>query len=173
MNKPQVNLIWAQNAQNYIGKDGGIPWRLSADMARFKELTMGHTVIMGRKTWDSLPEKFRPLPGRKNIVISRDPSPLARACASDVGFTNSFEAALEHVPDGQIAWVIGGKEIYDLAMPLADKIYVTAVDDFTIGDVEAPDASHFKDFDNVESGFFPPDTSQDNFWEVWGRKVPA
>ncbi len=66
-----VGLIWAQSTSGVIGRAGGIPWRLPEDMARFKELTMGHTVVMGRRTWESLPPKVRPLPGRRNVVVTR------------------------------------------------------------------------------------------------------
>jgi hypothetical protein len=66
-----VGLIWAQSTSGVIGRDGGIPWHVPEDLARFKELTLGHTVVMGRRTWESLPARFRPLPGRRNVVVSR------------------------------------------------------------------------------------------------------
>ncbi|PRC48787.1 dihydrofolate reductase, partial [Mycobacterium sp. ITM-2017-0098] len=66
-----LGMIWAQSSSGVIGRDNGIPWRVPEDMARFKEITMGHTVIMGRLTWESLPAKFRPLPGRRNVVVTR------------------------------------------------------------------------------------------------------
>jgi dihydrofolate reductase len=67
-----VGLIWAQSTSGVIGRDGTIPWHLPEDLARFKTLTMGHTVVMGRRTWDSLPARFRPLPGRRNVVLTRN-----------------------------------------------------------------------------------------------------
>ncbi|MCE9515007.1 MAG: dihydrofolate reductase, partial [Mycobacterium sp.] len=106
-----VGLIWAQSTSGVIGRDGGIPWRLPEDLARFKELTMGHTVVMGRRTWESLPRSVRPLPGRRNIVITRDPD--YRADGADV--VTSIEAALAEPQ----TWVIGGSEIYHLALPAA------------------------------------------------------
>jgi dihydrofolate reductase len=72
-----VGLIWAQSTSGVIGRDGGIPWRLPEDQARFKELTMGHTVVMGRLTWESLPAKVRPLPGRRNVVVTRQADYMA------------------------------------------------------------------------------------------------
>ena len=72
-----VGLIWAQSTSGVIGRDGTIPWSLPEDMAHFKRLTMGHTVVMGRRTWESLPVRFRPLPGRRNVVVSRNPDYLA------------------------------------------------------------------------------------------------
>ena len=95
-----VALIWAQSASGVIGRDGGIPWRVPEDMARFKELTMGHTVVMGRRTWESLPPRFRPLPGRRNVVVTRDAD--YRADGADVVTTID-----EAVRDPR-TWVIGG-----------------------------------------------------------------
>lgn len=115
----RLNLIWAQSSSGVIGRDNAIPWRVPEDMARFKELTMGHTVIMGRMTWESLPAKFRPLPGRRNVVISRQAGYLA--AGAEVVRTLQ-DAPLED------AWVIGGSQIYGLAMPLATRCEVTEVD---------------------------------------------
>jgi dihydrofolate reductase len=114
-----LNLIWAQSTSGVIGRDNGIPWRVPEDMARFKDLTMDHTVIMGRVTWESLPAKFRPLPGRRNVVVSRQPGYPADG-AEVVG-------SLEDAPLDD-AWVIGGSQIYGLALPLATRCEVTEVD---------------------------------------------
>ena len=114
-----LGLIWAQSTSGVIGRDNAIPWRVPEDMARFKELTMDHTVIMGRMTWESLPAKFRPLPGRRNVVVSRQAGYPA-AGAEVVG-------ALEDAPLDD-AWVIGGSQIYGLALPLATRCEVTEVD---------------------------------------------
>lgn len=123
-------LIWAQSTSGVIGRDGSIPWQLPEDMAHFKELTMGHTVLMGRRTWDSLPPKFRPLPGRRNIVLTRNPH--FRADGAEV--ITALDEALA-VPD---AWVIGGSEIYHLALPAATRCEVTEVDiDLHIDDDDA------------------------------------
>ncbi len=125
-----VRLIWAQSSSGVIGRDGGIPWRLPEDMARFKDLTMGHTVVMGRRTWESLPPRFRPLPGRRNVVLTRNPR--YRAEGADV--VVSVEEALA----GPDTWVIGGSEIYHLAMPAATRCEVTEVDiDLCAGDGDA------------------------------------
>ncbi len=125
-----VALIWAQSTSGVIGRDGAIPWRLPEDMARFKDLTMGHAVVMGRRTWDSLPPKFRPLPGRRNIVLTRNPH--FQADGAEV--ITSVDDALA-VPD---AWVIGGSEIYHLALPAATRCEVTEVDvDLHIDDDDA------------------------------------
>lgn len=114
-----VGLIWAQSTSGVIGRDGGIPWQLPEDLARFKRLTMGHTVVMGRRTWESLPVRFRPLPGRRNIVVTRNPE--YQAPGADV--VTDIHAALSE-PD---TWVIGGAEIYHLALPAATRCEVTEV----------------------------------------------
>ena len=114
-----VALIWAQSTSGVIGREGGIPWHLPEDLVRFKELTMGHTVVMGRRTWESLPQRFRPLPGRRNIVVSRNPGYQAPG-AEVVG-------SIEEAP-GQQTWVIGGAEIYHLALPRATRCEVTEVE---------------------------------------------
>ncbi|WP_431232669.1 dihydrofolate reductase [Mycolicibacterium psychrotolerans] len=124
-----IGLIWAQSTSGVIGRDGGIPWRLPEDLARFKELTMGHTVVMGRRTWDSLPGSVRPLPGRKNVVLTRQADYMADG-ATVVG-------ALDDVSDDDL-WVIGGSEVYHLALPAANRCEVTEVEiDLRIEDEDA------------------------------------
>ena len=115
-----VGLIWAQSTSGVIGRDGGIPWRLPEDQARFKELTMGHTVVMGRLTWESLPAKVRPLPGRRNVVLTRQ----AEYMADGAEVVTTLEDALT---DDEI-WVIGGEQIYAVALPLATRCEVTEVE---------------------------------------------
>lgn len=110
-----------------IGKANSLLWRLPEDLKRFRSLTMGHPVVMGRKTWESLPEKFRPLPGRTNIVVTRDSSYLAPGAM----VVHTMEEALELAKksDGsEEIFIIGGAELYKAALPLADRIYATVVD---------------------------------------------
>jgi len=114
-----VGLIWAQSTSGVIGRDGAIPWHLPEDLARFKTLTMGHTVVMGRRTWDSLPERFRPLPGRRNVVLTRNRD-FAAPGADVVG---SIDDAID-----EQTWVIGGSEIYHLALSAATRCEVTEVE---------------------------------------------
>lgn len=114
-----ITLVVAATRNGVIGKGGTIPWRLPEDMKRFKTLTLGHTVVMGRKTWDSLPPKNRPLPGRRNIVVTRDPNWGAEGAKA-----TTLEAALQGADD---IFVIGGGEIYRAALPLADRIELTEV----------------------------------------------
>jgi dihydrofolate reductase len=115
-----VGLIWAQSTSGVIGRDGGIPWRLPEDQARFKELTMGHTVVMGRLTWESLPAKVRPLPGRRNVVVTRQADYMADR--ADVVTT------LDDALTDDETWVIGGEQIYALALPLATRCEVTEIE---------------------------------------------
>ena len=114
-----LGLIWAQSTSGVIGRDNGIPWRLPEDLARFKELTMGHTVVMGRLTWESLPAKVRPLPGRKNVVVTRQAEYVADGAVVVDGLDNALD-------DG--SWVIGGAQIYALAVPIATRCEVTEVE---------------------------------------------
>lgn len=117
-----TGLIWAQSNTGVIGRDGGIPWHLPEDLAHFKRLTVGHTVVMGRGTWESLPARVRPLPGRDNVVVSRDPG--YRADGARV--VTDLAVALGEQPDR--VWVIGGGQIYALALPHATRCEVTEVD---------------------------------------------
>src|SRR4051794_35136615 len=128
-----LGLIFARARNGVIGKAGGLPWQLPEDMAHFKQVTMGCPVIMGRKTWDSLPQRFRPLPGRMNIVITRQPD------WNELGATRaaSLPEALA-MCHGQVrAWVIGGAEIFAQALPLAVTAEVTEIDADVEGDVFA------------------------------------
>ena len=128
-----VSLIWAQSTSGVIGRAGGIPWQLPEDLIRFKALTMGHTVVMGRRTWESLPPKFRPLPGRRNVVLTQQTG----FTADGATVVRSLDEALTD-PD---TWVVGGEQIYTLAMPEASRCEVTEVDidlPRDDGDVVAP-----------------------------------
>jgi dihydrofolate reductase len=115
----EIVLVVAIADNGVIGKDGGIPWHISEDMKRFKALTMGHTIVMGRKTWDSLPKK--PLPGRVNVVVTRQKDWHAEGAvtASSLGQATSGTSGT--------VMVIGGAEIYERALPLASRIELTEV----------------------------------------------
>jgi len=132
-----VSLIVAASRNGVIGMGGALPWRISADMKRFKRLTMGHPCIMGRKTWDSLPNK--PLPGRTNIVVTRNKAFAAEGAKA----ADSFEAALEiaRQEDPAEIMVIGGEAIYAEALPYANRIYFTEVGRHFEGDAFFPRAN--------------------------------
>ncbi|MFC5384331.1 dihydrofolate reductase [Arcanobacterium hippocoleae] len=120
-------MIWAQGHNRIIGKNGALPWHLPADLALFKQVTAGNPVLMGRKTWDSLPPKVRPLPQRVNYVLTRDPN--FHAAGAVVG--NQLEKLLSRAgsenPD-KILWVMGGAQIYAQTLAYADVLLVTDVD---------------------------------------------
>jgi dihydrofolate reductase len=129
-----INLIFARAANGVIGKDNAMPWHLPEDMAHFKQLTLGCPVLMGRKTWDSLPQKFRPLPGRTNIVVTRQNDWSAQGAQRAA----SLEEALQLAAPAPDVWVIGGAQIYAQAEPLASCIEVTAIAQDFEGDAFAP-----------------------------------
>lgn len=121
--KPQVNLIAAVCANGAIGRGGDLLYHISEDLRRFKSLTMGCPIIMGRKTFESFPKG--PLPGRRNIVISRNP--LYSPAGAEV--YDSPEAALAACADAEKVFIIGGGEIYRQFMPLADRLLLTEIDE--------------------------------------------
>ncbi|RZJ59325.1 MAG: dihydrofolate reductase [Acidovorax sp.] len=129
-----LHLIYARAANGVIGKDNALPWHLPEDMAHFKQLTQGCPVVMGRKTWDSLPPRFRPLPGRTNIVVTRQGDWQAQGAHR----AGSLQEALAQCNAGQTVWVIGGAQIYAEALPLADRLEVTEIDRDFEGDAYAP-----------------------------------
>jgi dihydrofolate reductase len=133
-----INLIWAQARNRVIGNDGTMPWHLPEDLAHLKRTTLGCPVIMGRKTWDSIPAKFRPLPGRTNIVLTRQTDWQASGAQRA---SNLREALLfcDQLPVQPTAiWVIGGAQIYAQALPLAHTVVVTEIDAEFAGDAFAP-----------------------------------
>ncbi|MBO3087512.1 dihydrofolate reductase [Cellulomonas dongxiuzhuiae] len=126
-----IGLVWAQTPAGVIGDGGTIPWHVPEDMAHFREVTAGGTVVMGRATWESLPERFRPLPGRRNVVLSRDPAYDAPGAT----VVTDLDAALAAAPD---VWVIGGGAVYAATIDRADRLEVTVVDLDVPGDTRAP-----------------------------------
>jgi dihydrofolate reductase len=130
----RIALIYARARNGTIGKDGKLPWRIPEDMQHFKALTMGWPVVMGRKTWDSLPPKFRPLEGRRNIVITRQAGWRAEGAER----AGSLGEALALCEGAEQVWIGGGAEIYAQALPLAHVAEVTEVDIEVEGDAFAP-----------------------------------
>jgi dihydrofolate reductase len=130
----KVTLVAAVARGGVIGRDGAVPWHLPEDMARFRALTMGHPVVMGRRTWDSLPDRFRPLPGRRNVVVTRNPDWQAEG-AERAGSLDDARRLLEGVPQ---VFVIGGASLYEDALPLADELELTEIDLDVDGDTWFP-----------------------------------
>ena len=130
----KLKLILARAANGVIGRNNTLPWHLPEDMAHFKRLTMGCPVIMGRKTWESLPPKFRPLPGRLNIVLTRQADWQAEGARR----ADSLAQAMALCPPDSVAWVIGGAEVYAQALPLANEAEITEIEAAYEGDAFAP-----------------------------------
>ena len=148
-----ISLIVAASTNNVIGNDGELPWRLSDDLKRFKAVTMGKPIVMGRKTFESI---GRPLPGRQNIVISRQDGFAADGC--DV--VQSIEEAVEVAAAAEEIMVIGGSQIYAAFLPLADRIYLTRVHAEVEGDAFFPSLDESKWRDSA-SRIYEVDESND------------
>lgn len=144
-----ISIIAAVARNGVIGKGNRLLWHLPEDMRHFRETTRGKPVIMGRKTWESLPDSFRPLPGRLNIVVSRNPSYQSPEALR----ASTLDEAISKAGHAEELFVIGGAELYRLAMPLADRLYLTEID---------------QDFDG--DAFFPGISAGD--WREVSRKMP-
>ena len=169
-------MIWAQTQDGVIGLDGGMPWHVPEDLAHFRELTLGHPVVMGRKTWESFPASVRPLPGRTNIVVSRrqtSAEQMREAGAAVVpGFREGLDAALES--DGlDLIWVIGGSTLFDQALDVATLAEVTVLemDEDVEGDTFAPvlDGSWRRTFVEPDTGWHESRTGARSRFERWER----
>ena len=128
-------IVAMSEKKRIIGLDGDMPWKLSADLKRFKKITTGHTVVMGRKTWESIPAKFRPLPNRKNIVLTRQPGYIDKV-PEGVGIASSLEEAVathRALSQSPVAekwgdlFLIGGTSVFEAGLQLAERIYLTEV----------------------------------------------
>ncbi|NMN00072.1 diacylglycerol kinase [Bifidobacterium sp. DSM 109958] len=150
-----VNLIWAEASDGEgrpgaIGYEGGMPWHLAEDMRHFKELTISHPVIMGRRTWESLDAKHRPLRNRDNIVVSHNPRYVAPGATVVDSLDDALDLARqEAIPDDGLdrseIWVIGGAQLFREALPLANKAYVTLLRGTVNADAYAPDIAALVD----------------------------
>lgn len=164
--RPTVGLIWAQAHDRVIGADGGMPWHVPEDLAHFRAVTLGHPVIMGRRTWESFPARFRPLPGRRNIVLTRDhewsaegaevvhdpdaalalaASPPSAASVPSAASDPAAASAETPTPRAHVTstppvltWVIGGGELYARFLDRADVLEITELDVDVDGDTRAP-----------------------------------
>ena len=134
----KLKLIYARAANGVIGMNNQMPWHLPEDLAHFKRTTLGCPVLMGRKTWESIPAKFRPLPGRANLVITRQPNWQAEGAHVVHSLEEGLTLALAHCPEGKDLWVMGGAEIYAQAASIAEEAVVTEIDADYEGDAFAP-----------------------------------
>jgi dihydrofolate reductase len=141
MTQPAISMIVARSRNHVIGRDNQMPWKISADLQFFKRVTMGYPVIMGRKTWESI---GRPLPGRRNIVISRNPD----FQMSGAELAGSLDEALDRLSESPRVFVIGGEQLFNQAFPKADKLYLTEIDLVIEGGdtfFEVPDSSAWQE----------------------------
>ncbi|MEW6513730.1 MAG: dihydrofolate reductase [Pseudomonadota bacterium] len=129
-----IILIAAVAKNGVIGKDNALPWHLPEDLKHFKALTTGHAVLMGRKTWESLPPKFRPLPNRQNYVLTRDPNYVAPGAT----VVHSLDEAMKVGAGGTALFVIGGAELYTHMLPHAQQLELTEIDAAFEGDAHFP-----------------------------------
>ncbi len=127
-----LGLIWAQAANGVIGRDGALPWHLPEDLAHFRAVTLGSTAVMGRRTWESVPQRFRPLPGRRNVVLTRRTGWAADGAEVAASLDDALALAVGDV------WVIGGASVYAAAIERADVLEVTEVAGAVDGDTLAP-----------------------------------
>jgi dihydrofolate reductase len=131
MQRPKVAAIVAMDEARVIGRNGTLPWDVPEDLAYFRRTTAGHVVLMGRKTWESLPDSVRPLPGRTNIVVSRRapaeldlPEGVLRAASPEEGLSLATQAAMSQ---SKHVWVIGGAELYSALLPMCDEVHLTVI----------------------------------------------
>ncbi|MBX3605813.1 MAG: dihydrofolate reductase [Piscinibacter sp.] len=135
MSRPILAVIAAVARNGGIGHAGGLVWQESEDQKHFRRVTMGCPVIMGRKTWDSLPDRFRPLPGRRNVVVTHQPDWQAAGAEP----APSLDEALRRCREAPLVFVIGGAQLYALALPRADELVLTEIDADLPADVHFPD----------------------------------
>jgi len=137
----RIGLIWAQARDGVIGAQGGMPWHVPEDLAHFKALTLGSPVVMGRRTWESFPDRFRPLPGRRNIVVTSHDD-LGDGAEIVRGLDDGIALAAAGGPEW--VWVIGGGQIFRAAIARADRLEVTELDVAVAGDTTAPDIAGWR-----------------------------
>jgi dihydrofolate reductase len=165
----KISIVVAMAENRAIGKNGDLLWHLPRDMKRFKEITMGHSVVMGRKTYESIPEKFRPLPGRTNIVISSSAKAF-NGCLMAKSLNEAIETA--RLKGEQELMIIGGGSIYEQALPLADKLYLTIVHENFDADTFFPELS-VQDWIEVSKESIPTDEKNQYAMTFtdWERKI--
>jgi dihydrofolate reductase len=134
----RLSLVAAVARHGVIGRNDAIPWQIPEDLARFRALTTGHPVVMGRRTWDSLPDPFRPLPGRRNVVVTRNPGWQADGAER----AGSLDDAVRLLSGAPSVFVIGGAQLYATALPIADELLLTGIDLDVQGDTFFPPFDH-------------------------------
>ena len=160
-----ISLIAAMGGNRVIGNNNSMPWRLPKDLAYFKKLTLGNTVVMGRKTFESI---GKPLAGRKNIILTRDKGYTREGCL----VVHSIEEALKEIKDEQESFIIGGGEIYSIFLPYANKLYITYIDHEFQGDTYFPEIDYGEwEVISRTPGEKNRDNSYSYYFEVYERKT--
>ena len=167
----KMAMIVAMDEDGFIGRGNQLPWKLASDMARFKVLTEGdgfNSVIMGRKTWDSLPDAFRPLPERVNIVMSRDTKWQTKGAETELYIGRAIELAYAEGSDE--CWVIGGAQVYDMFLERVDEIHLTTVHTSGSGEVNFPewDRGEWSE-EVVERAESDENNEHDSTYSIWTR----
>ena len=167
----KMAMIVAMDEDGFIGRGNQLPWKLASDMARFKVLTEGdgfNSVIMGRKTWDSLPDAFRPLPERVNIVMSRDTKWQTKGAETALYIGRAIELAYAEGSDE--CWVIGGAQVYEMFLERVDEIHLTTVHTSGSGEVKFPewDRGEWSE-EGVERAESDENNEHDSTYSIWTR----
>jgi len=161
-----INIIVATSTNFVIGKNNELPWNLPKDMKYFKDITNGHSILMGRKCWESIPEKLRPLPNRKNYVLTRNSDYIANGAT----ITNNLYDILEkYKSNDEKLFIIGGSELYKEAFKHSDKLYLTQIHANIDGDVYL-DGLVFKDWKYVHGGDLLEENGLKFRFEIYDRK---
>jgi len=167
----KVAMIVAMDEDGFIGRGNRLPWRLASDMARFKALTEGdgfNSVIMGRRTWDSLPDSFRPLPERVNIVMSRDTNWQAEGAETALYIGRAIELAYAEGSDE--CWIIGGAQVYEMFLERVDEIHLTTVHTSGSGEVKFPEWDRGEWSEDVVERVESDDYNEyDSTYSIWTR----
>ena len=165
-------MIVAMDEDGFIGRGNELPWKLSSDMARFKELTEAdgfNSVIMGRRTWDSLPDSYRPLPERVNIVMSRDTNWEAEGAETALYIGRAIELAYAEGSDE--CWVIGGSQVYEMFLDRGDEIHVTTVHTSGSGEVRFPEWDRDEWLEEVVERVGSDEKNEyDSTYSIWTRR---
>jgi dihydrofolate reductase len=160
-----ISILVAIADNNVIGKDNKLVWNLPADLRLFKNLTMGHTIVMGRKTFDSI---GKPLPGRKSIIITRQKDYKVEGCV----VVNSLEEAMQKIENEDEVFIIGGAQIFELAMELADRVYLTKIDNAFEGDTFFPEIHSDQWVLTKNESFLPDEKNVYSYtFKIYNRKI--
>lgn len=163
-------LVAALARNGVIGRDNAMPWRLPEDLRHFRQLTLGAPVVMGRRTWDSLPAAFKPLPGRRNVVVTRNPGWQAEGAEA----APSLETALQRLSEAPAVYVVGGAQLYAQALAQADELALTEIDRDFEGDTRFPafDREAFVEVSRQTHRAAPPNDF-DFAFVTYRRQAPA